>query len=60
MTSFDNTPENNEQIQPSSTGYQLTQKTLTKLTDAVYCFTNWVGTMNVCKVVVIYSSFYLN
>ncbi|GAB1611918.1 MULTISPECIES: PTS system mannose/fructose/sorbose family transporter subunit IID [Mammaliicoccus] len=26
MTSFDNTPENNEQIQPSSTGYQLTQK----------------------------------
>lgn len=26
MTSFDNTPENNEQIPPSSTGYQLTQK----------------------------------
>lgn len=26
MTSFDNTPENNEQVQPSSTGYQLTQK----------------------------------
>lgn len=26
MTSFDNTPENNHQVQPSSTGYQLTQK----------------------------------
>lgn len=26
MTSFDNTPENNDQVQPSSTGYQLTQK----------------------------------